>query len=111
MLSTCKGIEMMSARTLGPFYTWQEQVDSLKARIAELESDRAAMMKLITQADPWVQSRMHRHHRKAESEKTPYYRTRHAREADYCEGWLVGAGQFLPPENPRCSVLQNETKP
>jgi hypothetical protein len=53
------------------------------------------MRALIAQADPWVQTRMHRHARKAESEKTPYYRARHAREMEYCEGWLAGSIHFI----------------
>lgn len=76
----------------------QQLVMDARDEIHALSSDRAAMLKLIEQADPWVQSRMHRHHRKAETEKRPYYQANHARESDRCEGWLVGAAQFLPIE-------------
>lgn len=57
------------------------------------------MRNLILQADPWVQTRMHKHQRQAANDKREYYRARHAREADYCEGWLAGAAHFVPYEH------------
>lgn len=64
------------------------------AQAKEIEKLRA----LVTQADPWVMTRMSRHHSKAERHKVPYYKARHQREADNCEGWLVAVAAMAPRE-------------
>lgn len=76
----------------------------------EVQDRMIEMRNLIAQADPWVQTRMHKHQRQGANDKREYYRARHAREVDYCEGWLAGAAHFLPYEHLE-SAAQRNPKP
>ncbi len=56
----------------------------------------AALTKLVLEADPWVQSRMHRRARKAETTKDPFHKANHKREEQRSMDWLAGAAHFIP---------------
>jgi hypothetical protein len=84
------------ARLAAELAKWKEHAAVMRGA-GLIQVDHAAQLEaLIKQAMPWVQTRMERHYRKSKTEKQPYYQARHAREQEYCEGWLATAAALTP---------------